>query len=239
MSYYFGFTLQAQSILVSDQKRSQYNPDGSVKEFLQSKIWKIRDDLYFTSAGNLGFAEQCVVKAIPQVVQDKVLSLNDLAPYLTEWQEYFQRNFKILEENSRAIDQLRQKSLDPALQDDTSVLFGGVDERNTPFLLRFHSLKNFKPELQTGSFQGSLLALCPEGASPDDAQQLLDKFKRAIERRLTILRDMPDENDRIKRAVKIMPEIIAMAAKEDSSVSREYDLIIVGPNGPQSYSGRS
>ena len=239
MSYYFGFTLEAHSILVSDQKRSEYHTDGTVRNFLQTKIWKIRDDLYVTGAGNLSFAEDCVLKAVPQVIKDKVLDLNDLAAGLGEWAEYFERNYRILEENSRPINQLRDKHLDSALQDDTCVMLAGIDQRGTPFLLDFHSLNNFKGDLSVGLFKARLLGLCPEGVALKDAEQLQNRMTNAVKRRLETLANMKYELERIKRATKIMPEIIAMAAKEDNFVSREYDLVVVGPTGPRLFNGRS
>jgi hypothetical protein len=49
---------------------------------------------------------------------------------------------------------------------------------------------------------------------------------------------MSTESEQIKRAIKIMREIIGIVAKQDPTVSREYDLVVIGRDGAQLYTGK-
>jgi hypothetical protein len=163
MSYYFGFLLKSHAFLVSDRQRSEYYPDGSVKTYLASKILKVRGDIYVTSAGNLSFAEECVVKAIPQALKDLPLYVGDFKKNLGDWAEYFQRNWEILQQNIAPIVAVINKNEDPERQDSTSVCLAAVDANNVPFIVDFHAATNFEGKILIGELMAAVLPPCPPG----------------------------------------------------------------------------
>lgn len=236
MSFYFGITLESHSILVSDRRRHVYS-ESPTHEDGSPKIWRIRDDLFLTAAGLLFLAEGFLLKVLPQVVKDSPLDMNLLVPKLPEWSKVFDRKYKEMERN--VIAQLESKGLDPAIQKEqvTSVLVGGVDGKGVPFLLGFYSFEEFKPHLQHGTFRRSVLPLFSEDGDVKKSEQLTKWVNNAVVKRLKLLAAMTKESDRVKRAVKIMPEVVRLVAAKDRGVSPEYDLVVIGRTSCQTYSG--
>jgi hypothetical protein len=200
------------------------------------QTWRIRDDLFLTAAGLLFLVEGFLLKVLPQVVKDSPLDMDLLVPKLPEWAEVFDRKYKEMGRN--VIGQLESKGLDPAIQKEqvTSVLLGGVDGRGVPFLLGFYSFEEFKPRLQHGTFRRSVLPLFSENGDVKKSEQLTKWVNNAVVKRLKLLAAM-SKSDRVKRAVKIMPEVVRLVAAKDQGVSPEYDLVVIGRTSCQTYSG--
>lgn len=236
MSFYLGITLESHSILVPDRRRHVYSESPSHEDD-SPKIWRIRDDLFLTAAGLLYLAEGFLLEALPQVVKDSPLDMNLLVPKLPEWAKVFDTKYKEMEHN--VIAQLESKGLDPAIQKEqsTSVLLAGVDGKGVPFLLGFYSLEEFKPHLQHGTFRRSVLPLFSEDGDVKKSEQLTKWVNNAVVKRLTLLAAMTKESDRVKRAVKIMPEVVRLVAAKGRGVSPEYDLVVIGRTSCQTYSG--
>jgi hypothetical protein len=231
MSYCFGFTLQKHAILVSDKQRTEYREEG-VRRILETKIWKLRDDLFIAAAGMLYFADDMAKRVLPQVVQDKQIRREALESYLSEWAEFFDRSHSELERHH--IQQLCQFGHDPNVQRemDTLLLLAGRDADANPFLLGFHSKEHFKPAISWGSFKYHVPVSYPdERTTAEDVRKFNETILQMFKRRHVRLFEMSDETARVKRALKIMPEIIAFVSQKNSAVSNQYDIAVVGPNG--------
>lgn len=190
-----------------------------------------------TAAGMLYFAEDMAKRVLPEVVKNKPLERAALERSLDDWSAFFERNYTQLEEYF--VDQMQKQGLDPKLQleQDTVLIIAGVDETGPRFLIVFHSKENFKANVLYKEFQTWIPALYPDGMKTTEVEKFNKKLNQAIRRRLERLRAMGDELERVKRAAIIMPEVIALAAQEDDSVSKEYDLVTVGPEGSRRFSG--
>jgi hypothetical protein len=238
MSYYFGVTLPAASIICSDRKRSRYSGSEFVDSQLESKIYEIRDNLYLAGAGLLHFVDDMGVRAFPQVFQKAAaLKLNDVEESLDEISGWLDQNYRQLV--STMAQQAQNDGIDsrPLFEQDTALLLAGVDATSTPFLVAFHAAEKFKPHLLRKAFESWLICLYPDEREMDYVVQLHEKMREAVTHGLKQLAAIKNHTQQLTMATEILPKVIAMAAREDSSVSREYDLVVVTANGATTSTG--
>jgi hypothetical protein len=236
MSYYFGFNLQNHAVLISDKKNTAYGMDGEIVTSLEPKLWKVRDDLYMTAAGMIYLAKDVASRVLPQALGRSPLRRDLLEKALPEWTNFFDRNHKALEANFRK--QLMEAGQNPDFtSQDTGFLVGGVDVNGTRFLIDFHSMQGFKPNLFYKKFQACVPAFYPTGMNEQEATAFNQKLIKETTDRLRILLNVKREKDRVQRAVELMPEVIAWVASYDECVSKEYDMAVVGKDGAQEFAG--